>query len=127
MQPSAFDTAGIGRLLDAASPDALDLLPFSVIAMDQKGLVVAYNRHEEAASGLERRSLIGLPFFSGVGICMDTPQVAGRLAIAQEVDVTLDYTLTFRMRPTKVRLRLVRSAAFRNRYLLIERRLAVAA
>lgn len=107
--------------LDAMSVADLDALPFGVIALDATGRVEACNIPEGRYAGMTPETVIGRHFFTAVAPCMNTALVAGRLEGEAALDETMDYVLTFRMRPTRVRLRLLKSPSAEHRYILIER------
>jgi hypothetical protein len=52
---------------------------------------------------------------------MNNFMVAQRFEDELEIDAIIDFVLTFRMRPTPVRLRLLKSVEVARRYILIER------
>ena len=72
-------------------------------------------------SGLDPSAVMGVPFFEAVALCMNNFLVAQRFEDEPELDAIVPYVLTLRMRPTKVRLRLLASASIPRRYVLIER------
>ena len=117
-----FDDDALIEALDAAGDAVLDALPFGVIGLDGEGIVVVYSAYESAAAGLTRERVLGRHFFLDIAPCMNNFMVAERLASEPALDATLDYVLTFRMRPTPVRLRLLRAPDIRRRYVLVERR-----
>ncbi len=114
---------GNPRLLAALeAPDApLDRAGFGIVALDREGRVVAYNAFETRAAGLSPASVLGEDFFGAVAQCMNNFMVAQRFEDEPELDATIDYVLTLRMRPTRVRLRLLQSARHARRYVLVER------
>jgi hypothetical protein len=57
------------------------------------------------------------PMASTAVVDMETGE---RVAHFSELDATIPYVLTFRMRPTPARLRLLQSTAFAHAYVLIE-------
>jgi photoactive yellow protein len=122
----AFAAPGLGRLLDAANQAALDLLEFGVIGFDADTIVRLYNATESQAAGLSPHRVLGLPLFTSVAPCMNNFMVAQRFEDAadagRELDVTIDYVLTLRMRPVKVMLRLLAHPASATRYVLVGRR-----
>jgi len=107
------------------TPDALDTLTFGVIGFDADTLVRQYNATESRLAGLTADRVIGLPLFTTVAPCMNNFMVAQRFedAAADQLplDATIDYVLTLRMRPSKVRLRLMASPMQPLRYVLVER------
>jgi photoactive yellow protein len=92
-----------------------------VVCMDPAGIVRRYNRVESQMAGLSRDKVLGETFFLTTGVCMNNYLVAQRFEDEPVLDVTLDYVLTFRMRPTPVKLRLLKHLDGRFRYVLIQR------
>lgn len=115
-----FDDPAMAEMLEATDEAGLDALLFGVVGLDGDGVVERYNAFEERCSGLPRGRVVGRHFFFDVAPCMNNYLVAERLEEAA-VDVTLPYVLTFRMRPTPVRLRLIRAGAGRRRWVLVHR------
>ena len=103
----------------------LDQLDFGVIGFDAGSNVCRYNRHESEAAGLTPPRVLGQPLFTNVAPCLNNFMVAQRFEDAQDegsqLDDTIDYVLTLRMRPVKVALRLLASPATSNRYVLVQR------
>jgi hypothetical protein len=68
---------------------------------------------------------VGHHLFTVVAPCMNNFMVAQRfedaLASGSALDVTLDYVLTLRMRPVKVKLRLLADSGCAHRYVLVQR------
>lgn len=109
------------RELDGMDDARLDALPFGVVGLNAAGETAIYNATESSYAGLTRASVIGRPFFLAIGVCMNNFLVAQRLEDEPELDATIDYVLTFRMRPTPVKLRMLRTAAARHRFILLRR------
>ena len=105
-------------IMDAAR---LDRLPFGVVGLSPDGLVEVYNQTEARLAGLNRDDVLGTSFFLSVAQCMNNFLVAQRFDDEEEIDAIVAYVLTFRMRPTPVRLRLLKRADHPRRYLLIQR------
>jgi hypothetical protein len=72
-------------------------------------------------SGLDPSTVVGVPFFDAVAQCMNNFMVAQRFEDEPRIDDIVPFVLTLRMRPTKVRLRLLAEPAAPRRYILIER------
>ena len=108
-------------LLCIMDPARLDRLPFGVVGLSQDGIVEVYNQTEARLAGLNRDDVIGTSFFLSVAQCMNNFLVAQRFEDEEEIDVVVAYVLTFKMRPTPVRLRLLKRADHPRRYLLIQR------
>jgi photoactive yellow protein len=107
--------------LDAMDGAALDALPFGVIGLDAAGMVDLYSAVEARYAGLTPASVMGRHFFTAVAPCMNNALVAGRLEAEAALDVTIDYVLTFRMRPTRVSVRMIKRPASPRSYILIQR------
>jgi photoactive yellow protein len=109
------------RDLDAMDDETRDALPFGVVGFAEDTIVRVYNATEARMSGLDPTTVFGVPFFDAVAQCMNNFLVAQRFEDEPELDDIVPYVLTLRMRPTKVRLRLLASADMPLRYILIER------
>lgn len=120
-----FADMGLVTPLQTATDAALDALDFGVIGMDNLGLVRRYNRFESEAAGLSRERVLGQPLFTVVAPCMNNFMVAQRFedAVTEQkaLDDTIAYVLTLRMRPVKVRLRLLYQPGLAQRFVLVER------
>jgi photoactive yellow protein len=129
MQASASPTFSTGPALDtitaaqieAMGAAALDALPFGIIGLDHGGMVVLYTMAEARYAGLPRETVLGRHFFTAVAPCMNNALVAARLEAEGDLDVVIDYVLTFRMRPARVKVRLIKNRALPRRYVLIQR------
>lgn len=115
-----FETITI-LALEGMGPSGLDELPFGVVGFDQKSVVELYNSTESRMSGLARSTVLGAPFFDAVAQCMNNFMVAQRFEDEPELDALVPFVLTLRMRPTRVRLRLLATPSVSRRYVLIER------
>jgi len=124
-QAVSFADAALLSELDRFADADLDALDFGVIAIDGDGVVRRYNAFESRAAGLSSQRVLGQPLFTVVAPCMNNFMVAQRfedaLADGAALDATLDYVLTLRMRPVKVRLRLLAAPAGPLRYVLVQR------
>jgi photoactive yellow protein len=122
----SFATPGLHARLAQLDADALDHLDFGVIGFDPECVVTRYNRTESEAAGLAPQRVLGEPLFSNVAQCLNNFMVAQRFEDAQDegtaLDETIDYVLTLRMRPVKVRLRLLADPADPLRFVLVQRK-----
>jgi len=117
--------ADLFERLESLTAEQLDVLAFGLIGFDLQGIVRRYNSLEAQLAGLSPQRVIGLPLFTAVAPCMNNLKVAGRFdaAAAREIvlDETLDYVFTLRMRPTRVRLRLLAAPRGSLRYVVVTR------
>lgn len=125
MTNHAFDQPDLHACLAALPAQALDDLDFGVIGFDAATVVQQYNAFEASAAGLSPQRVLGQPLFTLVAPCMNNFMVAQRFEDAAQsdapLDETIDYVLTLRMRPVKVKLRLLAGAASGMRYVLVQR------
>ena len=122
-----FTAPGLHGHLAQLSPEQLDRLDFGVIGFDGETNVCKYNQTESEAAGLTAPRVLGQPLFTNVAPCLNNFMVAQRFEDAQDdgaaLDDTIDYVLTLRMRPVKVKLRLLAAADGGERYVLVQRKL----
>jgi photoactive yellow protein len=124
-EKTSFSEAKLQASLDGATQSQMDELDFGVIGFDAPGVVRQYNTYESAAAGLSPERVLGHSLFTVVAPCMNNYLVAQRFEDAQSagtpLDATIDYVLTLRMRPVKVKLRLLSNPGSSMRYVLVRR------
>lgn len=118
-----FETATFDNL-NQATAASLDDLPFGVIRFGPDYVVNAYNTFESGNAGLSVSRVIGKHFFEEVAPCMNNFMVAQRFEDEVELDAIIPYVLTLRMRPTRVRLRLLKGTQSDHRFVLVDRTVA---
>jgi photoactive yellow protein len=122
----SFATPGLHAHLAQMKPEDLDHLDFGVIGFDDETHVCQYNRAESEAAGLTAPRVLGQPLFTNVAPCLNNFMVAQRFEDAHDdaaaLDDTIDYVLTLRMRPIKVKLRLLAAPGSSVRYVLVQRK-----
>lgn len=116
-----FDAEGVIGQLDGSNPAQLNDLGFGVVAMNHEGIVQQYNRFESELSGLSPEAVLGKHFFTAVAPCTNNFMVAHRYEESDALDETIDYTFTYKMKPTKVSLRLLKGTGD-TMYLLVRPR-----
>lgn len=125
MTAIVFDMPELATLLDGCTAEQLDQLDFGVIGFALDTEVRLYNAFESQAAGLSPQRVLGQPLFTNVAPCMNNFMVAQRFDDALEqksvLDETIDYVLTLRMRPVKVKLRLLANPGSATRYVLVQR------
>jgi photoactive yellow protein len=122
----SFTAPGLHRHLSQLNQEQLDRLDFGVIGFDAGTTVCKYNQTESYAAGLTAPRVLGQPLFTNVAPCLNNFMVAQRFEDAQDeghaLDDTIDYVLTLRMRPVKVKLRLLAEPGSEHRYVLVQRK-----
>lgn len=124
--PVSFEQADLPVWLAGAAAETLEDVDFGVIGFDAAGMVTVYNSFESREAGLSPQQVLGRHLFNVVAPCMNNFMVAQRFedaAQSQEpLDAIIDYVLTLRMRPVKVKLRLVATSTMPTRFVLVQRR-----
>jgi photoactive yellow protein len=118
---SEFEAVRLSELVEMDA-ERLDRVPFGVIGFTSDATVTAYNATESRNAGLSPKRVLGKHFFEEVAPCMNNFMVAQRFDDEDALDDILPYVLTLRMRPTPVRLRLLKAAGCVTRFVLIERK-----
>lgn len=120
-----FDILRLGQKLSQLSCEQLNKLEFGVIGFDDEGIVKVYNAYESKMTGLSFESVIDADLFSMVAPCMNNFLVAQKFEDALdekvELDEIIDFVLTLKMKPTRVKLRLISSPQLPFNYVIILR------
>ena len=120
-----FTSPDLLNWLQFAKDDAIDALPFGVIAMDADGQTCVYSDYESRQSQLARNEVLNRRFFEQIAPCMNNLMVAGRFADARNssapLDAVIDYVIAFRAKVVQAKLRLLYSPGMSLHYLLIQR------
>lgn len=116
-----FEAVRITELVESDT-ERLDGVQFGVIGFTSDATVTVYNATESRNAGLRPQRVLGRHFFEEVAPCMNNFMVAQRFDDEDVLDDIIPYVLTLRMRPTPVRLRLLKAEGCATRFVLIERR-----
>ncbi|MES1955857.1 phosphonate transporter [Salinisphaera hydrothermalis] len=115
-----FETIQLSDL-ESMAPEDRDALEFGVIGLRPDTRADIYNATEANMAGVDPAQVLGAPFFSTIGQCMNNFMVAQRFEDEPDLDDIVPFVLTLRMRPTRVRLRLLQARDTERRYILVER------
>ena len=100
--------------LDQSQADALD---FGIVKVDDEGNVLLYNQWESDMAGVPVASAMGKNFFTQVAPCTNNRLFFGRFkdgVSAGDLDTEFNYTVTYKMKPTTVVVRLLRDGSSAN-------------
>lgn len=106
--------------INGSDPDALDALPFGVSGLNEERTVEIHNKTESRLADLDADTVLGRHFFTAVAPCMNTFIVAEGFEEETDLDETIDYILTVRMRPTSVKLRMLKGSGVTRRCLFVQ-------
>ena len=120
-----FNLENLGQVLSKLNIDDINALEFGVIGFDDECIVRLYNSYESKMAALPLESVIDADYFNSVAPCMNNFLVAQKFedAIDDKVnlDEVMDYVLTLKMKPTRVKLRLISGPQLPLNYLAILR------
>lgn len=114
----------LGRLGSLTREDA-DALDHGAIKLDDDGTILLYNRYESELSGIASARAEGKKFFTQLAPCTNNRLFHGRFQegiTADVLDAEFNYTFTYRMRPTLVRILLRRDSATGTTWIFVKRR-----
>lgn len=107
-----FTQENLFETLNTSNQETINQANFGAIKLTDTGNVEFYNRYQSSLSGLSPQETLGKNFFVQVAPCTNNFMVAERFhdAVANNtaLDETLDYIFTYKLKPTKVTLRLLR-------------------
>jgi photoactive yellow protein len=119
-----FHQSAPTEIADLSDTD-LDTPDFGVIGFDTDTVARRCNAFESKLAGLAPTRELGHPLFTAIAPCMNIFLIAQRFENAAAggtaLDATVDYVFTLRMRPVKVKLRLVAAPGAKLRYVLVSR------
>lgn len=116
-----FSSKEILAWLENQEESVYNGLPFGLIRMNSDGIVVNYNKAESDIAGIAPENAKGKHFFTEVAPCTNNFMIAEKYTLP-DLDEELDYIFTYIIQPTKVRLRLLKSAGMSHQYLLVKLR-----
>lgn len=119
-----FDDEELGNALSTLSEEALDNAPFGIVRVDDDGVVRFYNQYESQLAEVEPEDAIGRNFFTQLAPCSSNRLFHGRFKKGVQkggLDERFSYTLTYKMRPTLVQVRMYRDQQNQN-WILIRKR-----
>ncbi len=117
------DDGGLHTRLPAMSRRDIDALSVGVIQLSDDGMVLLYSAAESGFSGIAVAEAEGQNFFTELAPCTNNSILYGRFrdgVKSGELDLRVNYTFTYRMRPTFVALHLYRDSVTATNWLLVE-------
>ena len=109
------------QALESLENDAFDELDFGLVKMDRKGNILAYNKWEAQLAANNQAEVIGKNFFTQIAPCTNNFMVSEKFGLFKDqMDETMDYVFTYRIKPTPVRLRLLAKDSSSHQYLAVQ-------
>ena len=101
---------------DAMSPGELDALPYGMIQLDSRGVILRYSSAETRLSGLFADECVGRDFFADVAPCTHVQECFGRFlqgVRSQQLDAVFTFRFAF-VAPNDVRIHMFFSKVTRS-------------
>lgn len=111
--------------LPSMTPHEADAQPYGIIKVDENGVIQLYNRWESNMAGVSPDRAVGKNFFTQIAPCTNNRLVYGRFksgAASGNLDVEFNYTFTYKMRPTNVRIHLYHHAGTGTNWVLVSKK-----
>lgn len=108
-----FESVDLARKIEALSDAERDALPYGVVRLDARGVVLGFSTTEAQKSGYKKRPAVGLDFFREVAPCMALPAMRGRVEAAAArgtVDIEISWTGDFDDPDREIRIRVMSSS-----------------
>ena len=101
-----------------------DLCGFGCVKVDDAGRVLVFNRYLSELSGVSAKGSEGKNYFTQVNPCTNNPMFYGafkRGVAADHLDEQFEYVFTYQMRPTTVRVHLVRDDVAKANWIFVKK------
>lgn len=122
---STFVSAETLARLGLLTRDDADALGHGAIKLNDDGVILVYNRYESQLSGIDPAVAEGKKFFTQLAPCTNNRLFYGKFQEGvedDELDIEFNYTFTYRMRPTLVRVMLRRDPGSASTWIFVKRR-----
>ena len=120
-----FVSSEILSKLGSLSRAEADTAPFGIVQMDNTGKIILYNKWESEFGGVPVATAEGKNFFTEIAPCTNNKLVAGRYRDGLEsksLNVELNYTFTYKMKPTNVTLHLLYDSDSTTSWIFVNKR-----
>jgi photoactive yellow protein len=97
---------------------------FGIVKVDDAGVIQLYNKYESELAGIEPKDAEGKNFFTQVAPCTNNRLFYGRFkdgVAGDNLNVALPYTFTYKMRPTNVKIHLLRDKPSKTNWVFVKR------
>ena len=120
---SENDKAKMGNI----SREDADRLEYGAVKVDANGKVLMYNRYESELAGVNPAVAEGKNFFIDIAPCTNNRLFLGKFkdgVASKKLDVSFNYTFTYKMKPTSVEIHLLHQASDQSNWILVKKKAA---
>lgn len=124
MKRFKFNPDDLQNAMANLNNEEIDELMYGAVQLDAKGKILSYNKAESILTGRKPEDVIGKNFFEDVAPCTHTSEFSGRFfegVKSGEINSMFDYIFDYKMKPTKVKVAIVKSYDNKSYWLLIKR------
>ncbi|MBD1208171.1 MAG: PAS domain-containing protein [Ignavibacteria bacterium] len=122
---TSFVPDSVLQKLAALHRTEADTLDFGVVKVDDAGVIQLFNKYESELAGIAPNDAIGKNYFTQLAPCTNNRLFFGRFkdgVAANNLNVALPYTFTYKMRPTNVQIHLYRDGATKTNWIFVKKR-----
>lgn len=119
----SFVDASTLNNLGSLTREQADKCPYGIVKVDPTGKILLYNHYEASLAGVAPSAAEGKNFFTEIAPCTNNKLVMGRFKKgleAGELDVEFNYTFTYKMKPTNVKLHLKHDKASGTNWVFVQ-------
>jgi photoactive yellow protein len=98
---------------------------FGIVKVDSTGVIELYNLYESELAGILPKDAEGKNFFTQVAPCTNNRLFFGRFKdgmASGNLNISLPYTFTYKMRPTNVQIHLYLDPASKTNWVFVKKR-----
>lgn len=124
MKRVKFNPDDLQNAMAKLNDKEINELMYGAVQLDAKGTILSYNQAESELTGRKPEDVIGRNFFEDVAPCTHTSEFSGRFfegVHSGSINAMFDYIFDYQMKPTKVRVIMVKSLDQKTYWLLIKR------
>lgn len=111
--------------LSGLNPSSADSYPIGIVKLDDQGNIQLYNKYNTDHFLYTSSEVVGKNYFTDVVPCANNFLFKGRFqrgVDTNELDTEFDYTFTYKITPTKVKVRLFRDSKTKSNWVFIKAR-----
>ena len=109
--------------IDNMSRAEIDDLPFGAIKVDDNGVIQLYNEAQTEIADYDAKEVEGQNWFEDVAVCTNNRLVYGKFkkgVSKGDMDTEFNYTFTFKMKPTNVKIRMYQNDDTGNNWIFCQ-------
>jgi photoactive yellow protein len=126
MEVIRFGSTDVAKAIGNLDNQGLEKLAFGAIKLDAEGKILSYNSAEGSITGRDPKAVLGKNFFKDVAPCTSTPEFLVKFQAgvkAGNLDVLFEYVFDYNMKPTKVKVHMMKAVVKDDGYYIFVKRI----